>query len=104
VLNRIRRALSLTRVRNASRSRHRRPSTSATFPTARSSPASVDAPALVLSRPSTSAAAHRFPLTGEDSALVRPYVPAWERRVRTRAVVVAPHLSADAWSALTGGH
>ncbi|MFF5185473.1 hypothetical protein ACFY30_17090 [Streptomyces sp. NPDC000345] len=46
--------------------------------------------------------AHRPVLKGEDVALVRPYVLAWESRVRTRAVVVAPHLPADAWSALAG--
>ncbi|WP_256725905.1 hypothetical protein [Streptomyces sp. IMTB 2501] len=41
-------------------------------------------------------------LSGEDNALVRPYVLAWEKRVRPRAVVVASHLSAEAWSALAG--
>ncbi|MDN3250963.1 hypothetical protein [Streptomyces sp. ZSW22] len=46
--------------------------------------------------------AHRAVFKGEDVALVRPYVLAWESRVRTRAVVVAPHLPADAWSALAG--
>ncbi|MFB6955780.1 hypothetical protein ACFCYB_01785 [Streptomyces sp. NPDC056309] len=43
-------------------------------------------------------------LTGEDIALVRPYMLAWEQRVRTRSVVVAPHLPTDAWSALAGAH
>ncbi|MCF3960813.1 hypothetical protein [Streptomyces fuscigenes] len=41
-------------------------------------------------------------LAGEDVALVRPYLLAWERRVRPRTVVVAPYLSSDAWSALVG--
>ncbi|WP_253915339.1 hypothetical protein [Streptomyces mayonensis] len=42
-------------------------------------------------------------LLGEDNALVRPYVLAWERqRVRQRSVVVAPRLSAEALSALAG--
>ncbi|MEU0117483.1 hypothetical protein ABZ137_28270 [Streptomyces bobili] len=45
---------------------------------------------------------HRQPLRGEDIALVRPYVLAWEKCVRTREVVVAPYLPADAWSALVG--
>ncbi|MFD1661303.1 hypothetical protein ACFSL4_24620 [Streptomyces caeni] len=49
-------------------------------------------------------AAHRSVLTGEDIALVRPYVLAWERRVRTRSVVVAPHLPTDAWSTHAGAH
>ncbi|MFF4147318.1 hypothetical protein ACFY0A_39835 [Streptomyces sp. NPDC001698] len=43
-------------------------------------------------------------LTGEDIALVRPYVLAWEKRVWTRSLVVAPHLPDDAWSALAGAH
>ncbi|MCQ4205219.1 hypothetical protein M4J06_003857 [Streptomyces coelicoflavus] len=42
-------------------------------------------------------------LLGEDNALVRPYVLAWERqRARQRSVVVAPRLSAEAFSALAG--
>ncbi|MFI5819296.1 hypothetical protein ACIA8I_09155 [Streptomyces rishiriensis] len=47
---------------------------------------------------------HRQTLRGEDVALVRPYVLAWEKRLRTREVVVAPYLSADAWSTLVGAH
>ncbi|WP_257003950.1 hypothetical protein [Streptomyces sp. SA15] len=39
---------------------------------------------------------------GEDIALVRPYVLAWEKRVRQRSLVVARHLPAEAWSALAG--
>ncbi|MET9141443.1 hypothetical protein [Streptomyces parvulus] len=42
-------------------------------------------------------------LLGEDKALVRPYVLAWERqRALQRSVVVAPRLSAEAFSALAG--
>ncbi|MFG2308891.1 hypothetical protein ACGFS9_09475 [Streptomyces sp. NPDC048566] len=41
-------------------------------------------------------------LRGEDVALVRPYVLAWETRRRSRPVLVSPHLPAAAWSALTG--
>ncbi|WP_237555719.1 MULTISPECIES: hypothetical protein [unclassified Streptomyces] len=47
---------------------------------------------------------HRYPLRGEDVALVRPYLLAWEERARTRTVLVAPHLPTDAWSALAGAH
>jgi hypothetical protein len=100
VLNRIRRALSLTRVRTSTRGRHRRPLTPSTPPALL--PAPVDVLTPVLSRASAGEAAHRPVLTGEDIALVRPYVLAWESRVRTCAVVVAPQLSADAWSALAG--
>ncbi|WP_328447570.1 hypothetical protein OG780_12385 [Streptomyces sp. NBC_00386] len=42
------------------------------------------------------------PLATEDVALVRPYVLAWEKPVRTRTVVVAPHLPIHAWPALAG--
>jgi hypothetical protein len=42
-------------------------------------------------------------LLGEDNVLVRPYVLAWERqRARQRSMVVASHLSAEAFSALAG--
>ncbi|MFE5815658.1 hypothetical protein ACFQ6S_19920 [Streptomyces sp. NPDC056479] len=42
-------------------------------------------------------------LVGEDIALVRPYVLAWENRERPRrSVVVTPHLPADAWSVIAG--
>ncbi|WP_247197359.1 hypothetical protein [Streptomyces sp. GESEQ-35] len=47
---------------------------------------------------------HRHSLTGEDNALVRPYVLAWEKRLRARSVVIAPYLPADAWSTLAGVH
>ncbi|MGW4819338.1 hypothetical protein ACWEP4_10205 [Streptomyces sp. NPDC004227] len=43
-------------------------------------------------------------LLGEENALVRPYVLAWEKHLRQRSVVVAPRLSAEAWSALAGAH
>ncbi|MGW9324745.1 hypothetical protein [Streptomyces koyangensis] len=101
MLNRIRRAVSLTRERHFPRGRHRRPLT-ASGPSA--------APAASLPPDRTTAARrrasdvvdHRSTLRGEDIALVRPYVLAWEKRVRTREVVVAPYLPADAWSALVG--
>ncbi|MFH9815552.1 hypothetical protein [Streptomyces sp. NPDC017230] len=41
-------------------------------------------------------------LLGEENALVRPYVLAWEEHARQRSVIVAPRLSAEAWSALAG--
>ncbi|WP_438304074.1 hypothetical protein ACSHXN_28150 [Streptomyces sp. HUAS TT11] len=42
------------------------------------------------------------PLSGNEVALVRPYVLAWETRRRSRPVLVSPHLPAAAWSALVG--
>lgn len=100
MLNRIRRALSLTRVRTSTTGRHRRPLTPSTPPALLPAPVDVSTPAL--GRASTDAVAHRPLLKGEDVALVRPYVLAWESRVRARAVVVAPHLPADAWATLAG--
>lgn len=103
MLNRIRRAVSLTRERHFPRGRHRRPLTT-------SEPSATPASSLPSDR--TTAARrrasddvdHRQMLRGEDAALVRPYVLAWEKRMRTREVVVAPYLPADAWSALAGVH
>ncbi|MFD9389602.1 hypothetical protein ACFWBB_02320 [Streptomyces sp. NPDC060000] len=103
MLNRIRRAVSLTRERHFPRGRHRRPLTT-------SRPSASPVASLPSNR--TTAARwrasddvdHRQTLRGEDIALVRPYVLAWEKRVRTREVVVAPYLPADAWSALVGVH
>ncbi|WP_406321620.1 hypothetical protein [Streptomyces sp. NBC_00519] len=103
MLNRIRRAVSLTRERHFPRGRHRRP-------LATSGPSAT--PASSLSSDRRTAARwcasddvdHRQTLRGDDIALVRPYVLAWEKRVRTREVVVAPYLPADAWSALVGAH
>lgn len=103
MLNRIRRAASLTRERYFSKGRHRRPLTPSRPPAARTVIAPVDASAVALGRASAGAV-HRYPLRGEDVALVRPYLLAWEERVRTRAVLVAPHLPADVWSALAGSH
>ncbi|MFF4962810.1 hypothetical protein [Streptomyces sp. NPDC001222] len=101
MLNRIRRAVSLTRERYFPKGRHRRP-----LPPSRpmrdfAPPAPTD---------SSMAARARHPdradradsLAGDDTALVRPYVLAWEKRVRRRSMVVAHHLPAEAWSALVG--
>ncbi|WP_406839089.1 hypothetical protein ACICHK_28540 [Streptomyces sp. AHU1] len=57
----------------------------------------------ILGRTSTDSD-RRHSLAAEDIALVRPYVLAREKRVRTRSVVVAPHLPNSAWSALAGVH
>ncbi|MFE9813951.1 hypothetical protein [Streptomyces sp. NPDC005773] len=101
MLNRIRRAASLTRERYFPKGRHRRPLTPSRPLAAPTSAASADASTVLLGRASAGAV-HRRPLRGEDVALVRPYLVAWEARVRTRALVVAPRLPADAWSALAG--
>ncbi|MFJ2732890.1 hypothetical protein [Streptomyces sp. NPDC087317] len=105
MLNRIRRAVWLTRARYIPKGRHRRPLTSARPPATPTptSAASADGATVTLGRVSDSAN-HRHSLRGEDIALVRPYVLAWEKRVGPRSVVVAPHLPADAWSALAGAH
>lgn len=103
MLNRIRRAASLTRERYFSKGRHRRPLTPPRPLAAGTVIAHPDASTVALDRASAGAV-HRYPLRGEDVALVRPYLLAWEERVRTRAVLVAPQFPADAWSALAGAH
>lgn len=101
MLNRIRRAASLTRARYFPKGRHRRPLRPSRPATALVVPASAHASTAVLGRaPDT--ANHRHPLAGEENALVRPYLLDWERRVRPRAVVVVSHLPAEAWSSLAG--
>lgn len=102
MLNRIRRAVSLTRERYLPRGRHRRPLTTS-GPSAPASSLSPDRTTAARRRASDGVD-HRQTLRGEDVALVRPYVLAWEKRVRTRELVVAPYLSADAWSTLVGVH
>lgn len=103
MLNRIRRAVSLTRARYAPKGRHRRPLTPSHPPVTPAHSAPTDASATVQGR-ATNAANHRYPLDGEENALVRPYVLAWEQRVRPRAVVVASRMPAEAWSTLAGVH
>ncbi|WJY32809.1 hypothetical protein QTO28_18210 [Streptomyces sp. P9-2B-1] len=103
MFNRIRRAASLTRERYFSKGRHRRPLTPSRPLAARTVIAPADASTVALGQASA-AAVHRYPLRGEDVALVRPYLLAWEERVRTRKVLVAPQFLADAWSALAGAH
>lgn len=102
MLNRIRRAAALARARYARKGRHRRPLTPSRPPAALVLPVPADAPTAVLGR-ATETAKHRLPLVGEENALVRPYVLAWERQVRRRAVVVTSHMPAEAWSSLAGG-
>jgi hypothetical protein len=101
VLNRIRRAASLTRARYFPKGRHRRPSRPSRQAAALVVPASADVSTVVLGG-ALDTANYGDPLAGEENALVRPYLLAWERRVRPRAVVVAPHLPAGAWSLLAG--
>ncbi|BCL20515.1 hypothetical protein GCM10017668_23580 [Streptomyces tuirus] len=104
MLNRIRRAASLTRARYFPKGRHRRtlrPSRPTFAPT---SSASAAEPTVVLGqtldRPS-----HLQLLRGEDTALVRPFVLAHEERARRHpTVVIAPQLPSDAWSTLMGVH
>lgn len=103
MLNRIRRAASLTRERHFPKGRHRRPLPPSRPLAAPTSTVPADVSTVVLGQASVGAV-HRRPLRGEDVALVRPYLVAWEARVRTRAVDVAPRLPADAWSALAGVH
>lgn len=101
MLNRIRRAASLTRERYLPKGRHRRPLPPSGPLSALTSAVPADASTVVLGQASAGAV-HSRPLRGEDVALVRPCLVAWEARVRTRAVVVAPRLPADAWAALSG--
>lgn len=102
MLNRIRRAVSLTRERLFPKGRHRRPLRSTRPSLAYVSPAHAEGPTAVLGRgpaPANLAGS----LAGEDNALVRPYVLAWEKRERPRrSMVMAPHLPAEAWSVLAG--
>ncbi|PSK71301.1 hypothetical protein C6W96_18095 [Streptomyces sp. CS149] len=103
MLNRIRHAISRTRARCFSNGRHRRPLTPSRPLASPTCPAPADASTVALRRTPVGPL-HRYPLRGEDVALVRPYLLAWEERVRTRTVLVAPHLPADAWSTPAGAH
>ncbi|EFE69439.1 predicted protein [Streptomyces viridosporus ATCC 14672] len=104
MLNRIRRAVSLTRARHFPRGRHRRPLTPFQPTSAPISSASVDQPTIVLGH-TLDRASHWQPLRGEDTALVRPYILAHEERARRHpTVVIASQPPTDAWSALLGVH
>ncbi|GHA33994.1 hypothetical protein ACFYNH_11740 [Streptomyces anthocyanicus] len=101
MLNRIRRAVSLARARHFPKGRHRRALTPSQTAVATAPAPAVEPPAVPEWLPDTADRLHL--LLGEDNALVRPYVLAWERqRARQRSVVVAPRLSAEAFSALAG--
>ncbi len=99
--NRIRQAIARTRARCFPNGRHRRPLTPSRPLAPPTCPAPAHASTIALRRTPVGPL-HRYPLRGEDVALVRPYLLAWEERVRTRTVLVTPHLPADAWSALAG--
>ncbi|MET9891941.1 hypothetical protein ABZZ47_17255 [Streptomyces sp. NPDC006465] len=101
MLNRIRRAVSPTRARHSAKGRHRRGLTAVHPPTDSAFSAPADAFTVILGRASIDAD-HRHSLAADDVALVHPYLLAWEKRVRTRPVVAAPHLPIHAWPALTG--
>ncbi len=101
MLNRIRHAIARTRARCFTNGRHRRPLTPSRSLASPTCPAPAAAPTVALGRAPVGTV-HRSPLRGEDVALVRPYLLAWEERAQTRTVLVAPHLPADAWSALAG--
>ncbi len=103
MLNRIRHAISRTRARCFSSGRHRRPLTPSRPLAPPTCPAPAGASTVAMGRAPVGTV-HRYPLRGEDVALVRPYLLAWEERARTRTVLVAPHLPTDAWSALAGAH
>ncbi|CAL9516714.1 hypothetical protein [Streptomyces sp. enrichment culture] len=101
MLNRIRRAVSLARARYFPKGRHRRPLTPSR--TAVATPPVLAVASLAVPDWMPDTADRLQLLLGEDNALVRPYVLAWERqRARQRSVVVAPRLSAEAFSALAG--
>lgn len=104
MLNRIRQAISRTRARCFPNGRHRRPLTPSQPLAPLTCPALADPSTVALGRAPVGPL-HRYPLRGEDVALVRPYLLAWEeQRARTRTVLVAPHLPSDAWSAPAGAH
>ncbi|MFE0208030.1 hypothetical protein [Streptomyces sp. NPDC058985] len=101
MLNRIRHAVSLTRARYFPKGRHRRALMPSLAAVATPPAFAVEPPAVPEWMPDTADRLHL--LLGEDNVLVRPYVLAWERqRARQRSVVVAPRLSAEAFSALAG--
>lgn len=99
MLNRIRRAVSHTRARYFTKGRHRRPLTPSPPPTAPAFSAPADEPTVPVGAV-LDCASRRYSITGEDVAFVRPYVLAWEGRVRRhRAAAVPSPPPADAWSA-----
>ncbi|QIP70947.1 hypothetical protein [Streptomyces sp. VN1] len=101
MLNRIRRAVTLARARYFPKGRHRRALAPSRMAVVMPPALVVEPPAVPEWMPDTTDRLHL--LLGEDNALVRPYVLAWEQQcVRQRSVVVAPRLSAETYSALAG--
>ncbi|MGW5124807.1 hypothetical protein ACWEQ7_12265 [Streptomyces sp. NPDC004069] len=100
MFNRIRRAISLARARHFPKDRHRRPLTPSRTVVVTPPALAAGPPVVPEWMPDTADRLHLF--LGEENALVRPYVLAWEKRLRQCSVIVAPRLSADAWSALAG--
>ena len=104
MLNRIRRAASLTRARYFPKGRHRRPLRPSRPTPAPASSAFADEPPAVLGQ-DLGRASYWQPLRGEDTALVRPYVLAHEELARRHpTVVIAPRMPTDAWTTLLGVH
>ncbi|BET49504.1 hypothetical protein RGQ21_44860 [Kitasatospora aureofaciens] len=89
MLNRIRRAATLARAQYLPKGRHRRALTPSRAAVATTPALAVEPPAVPEWMPDSADRLHL--LLGEDNALVRPYVLAWERqRARQRWVVMAP--------------
>lgn len=91
MLNRIRHAVSHTSERHHRKGRHRRPLTPAR-PMA-TPPGLPDGPMPFLGQRRERADA----LVGEETALVRPFVPASEERTRQRSTAGTHPLPADTW-------
>lgn len=96
MLNRIRRAVSLTSERYLRKGRHRRPLTSAR-PMA-TPPGLPDGRMPFLGQRRE----HADALAGEETALVRPYVLASEELARERSTAGTHPLPADTWFATAG--
>ena len=102
MLNRIRRAVTLSRARHALKGRYRRALRPSAPPIARASSAALDEPTVILAQ-AVDEPSHRHSLRAEDVALVRPYALVEEERARRHpTVVVAPYLPTDARSTLLG--
>jgi hypothetical protein len=104
VLDRIRRAASLTRARYFPKGRHRRPLRPSRPAPAPTTSAFADEPTAVLGQALERASLWQL-LRGEGTVLVRPHVLAHEECARRHpTVVMAPQMPTDAWSTLLGVH
>lgn len=102
MLNRIRRAVARTRARYVPKGRHRRCLPPPRLPAVCVSFAPVDGPTVALGVVSDRTGHCDF-LRGEDTPLVRPYLLAWEKRVRQHSAdVVAGDVPTAAMSFLLG--